>query len=244
MIDHDDRNVDQNDRSASSGALKSLGKSVMPERAARWSPTCDGRRQPGEPDAHSARSRRSLGANDTGVLHMSTWNIDASHSTVGFSIRHLVISKVRGRFSAFSGTVELPEGGGIEGGSAKVEVQIASIDTAEPKRDGHLKSADFFDAEKFPTMTFESTKVVAKGSDFELHGKLTIRGTTKDVVLAGENLGAAKDPWGNDRVVFSAKTTISRGEFGLTWNQALETGGVLVADKVEIELDVQAVKQK
>ena len=93
-----------------------------------------------------------------------------------------------------------------------------------------------------PRGRFSVTRV--EGSDFELHGKLTIRGTTKDVVLAGENLGAAKDPWGNDRVVFSAKTTISRGEFGLTWNQALETGGVLVADKVEIELDVQAVKQK
>lgn len=173
---------------------------------------------------------------------MSTWNIDASHSTVGFTIRHLVISKVRGRFTQFSGSATLGDNGGPEGGSVKAEVQIASIDTAEPKRDGHLKSADFFDAEKFPTMTFESTKVVAKGAEFELHGKLTIKGNTKDVVLHGENLGGAKDPWGNQRAVFSAKTSISRGEFGLTWNQALETGGVLVGDKVDIEIDVQLVK--
>lgn len=173
---------------------------------------------------------------------MSTWNIDASHSTVGFTIRHLVISKVRGRFTQFSGSATLGDNGSPEGGSVKAEVQIASIDTAEPKRDGHLKSADFFDAEKFPTMTFESTKVVAKGAEFELHGKLTIKGNTKDIVLHGENLGGAKDPWGNQRAVFSAKTSISRGEFGLTWNQALETGGVLVGDKVDIELDVQLVK--
>lgn len=173
---------------------------------------------------------------------MSTWNIDASHSTVGFTIRHLVISKVRGRFTQFSGALTLPESGALDGASVKAEVKIDSIDTAEPKRDGHLKSADFFDAEKFPTMSFESTKVVAKGGEFELHGKLTIKGNTKDVVFHGENLGNAKDPWGNQRAVFSAKTSINRSDFGLTWNQALETGGVLVGDKVEIELDVQAVK--
>ncbi|MFO0559242.1 MAG: YceI family protein [Polyangiales bacterium] len=173
---------------------------------------------------------------------MSTWNIDASHSTVGFTIRHLVISKVRGRFAQFSGAITLPESGALDGASVKAEVKIDSIDTAEPKRDGHLKSADFFDAEKFPTMSFESTKVVAKGGEFELHGKLTIKGNTKDVVFHGENLGNAKDPWGNQRAVFSAKTSINRSDFGLTWNQALETGGVLVGDKVEIELDVQAVK--
>lgn len=175
---------------------------------------------------------------------MSNWNVDASHSTVGFTVRHLVISKVRGRFAQFSGSVTLPDSGALEGGSVKAEVQIASIDTAEPKRDGHLKSPDFFDAEKHPTMTFESTKVASKGSDFELHGKLTIRGTTKDVIFHGENLGAAKDPWGNDRMAFTAKTTINRTDFGLNWNQALEAGGVLVGEKVEIELDIQAVKAK
>jgi polyisoprenoid-binding protein YceI len=173
---------------------------------------------------------------------MSNWNIDASHSTVGFTIRHLVISKVRGRFTQFSGVVTLADDGSLEGGSVKAEVKIDSIDTAEPKRDGHLKSADFFDAEKFPTMSFESSKVVAKGSSFELHGKLTIKGHAKDVVFHGESEGNAKDPWGNQRAAFTAKASISRGDFGLTWNQALEAGGVLVGDKVEIELDVQAVK--
>lgn len=170
--------------------------------------------------------------------------IDASHSTVGFVVRHLVISKVRGRFTDFSGTVTLPDHGGLEGGSVKAEIQVASIDTAEAKRDAHLRSADFFDADQHKTMTFESTKVIAKGNEFELHGKLTIRGTTKDVVLYGENLGATKDPWGNDRMVFSAKGTINRTDFGLNWNQVLEAGGVLVGEKVELELDIQAIKSK
>ena len=172
---------------------------------------------------------------------MSTWNIDTSHSGVHFSVRHMVIAKVRGAFDEFSGTVELDE---ANPAASKVSVRIdaASIDTREEKRDAHLRSADFFDVENYPELTFTSTKVEKADDGYRVTGDLTIRGVTKEVVLAAESLGAGKDPWGNDRIAFSATTAVNRKDFGLTWNQALETGGVLVGDKIEISLDVQAVK--
>ena len=173
---------------------------------------------------------------------MTTWNIDTSHSGINFSVRHMVIAKVRGTFNRFSGTVELDD---ANPAASKVSVRIdaTSIDTREEKRDAHLRSADFFDVENHPELTFTSTKIEKlDGDDYRVTGDLTIHGVTKEVVLDAESLGAGKDPWGNDRIAFSATTSVNRKDFGLTWNQALETGGVLVGEKIEIALDVQAVK--
>lgn len=172
---------------------------------------------------------------------MTTWNIDTSHSSISFSVRHMVIAKVRGAFDRFEGSIELDE---ANPAASKVAVRIdaSSIDTREPKRDAHLRSADFFDVEKYPELTFESTKVEKVGDDYRVTGALTIHGVTKEVELGVEALGTGKDPWGNDRVAFSATTSVNRKDFGLSWNQALETGGVLVGEKIEIALDVQAVK--
>lgn len=167
---------------------------------------------------------------------MSTWTLDTSHSTLGFSVRHLMISKVRGRFAKGSATLD------DAAGTVRAEIDAASIDTREEKRDAHLRSADFFDVEKFPTLTFESTGVSGSGDAFTLNGRLTIHGVTRDVSLAVERLGTAKDPWGNQKASFEAKTHISRQDFGMVWNAGLEAGGVLVSDRVDIELELQFVK--
>jgi polyisoprenoid-binding protein YceI len=171
-----------------------------------------------------------------------TWNIDTSHSGVHFSVRHMVVSKVRGAFGDWQATLLFDE----ENPSAsKVSARIkaTSIDTREPKRDGHLRSSDFFDVEQHPELVFESTKVEKSGEGaYRITGDLTIRGVTREVVLDTEFLGRGKDPWGQERLGFQASTAINRKDFGLTWNQALEAGGVLVGEKVEISLDVQAVK--
>ena len=170
-----------------------------------------------------------------------TWTIDASHSEVGFSVRHLGISKTRGRFGAFTGTLQV-DAENPANSSVQVEIDATSIDTKDAGRDEHLRSADFFDAEQFPTLSFRSTAVRGAGSDWTVEGELTIRGVTRPVVLDTELVGLQKDPWGNDRVGFAATTEINREEFGLTWNAALETGGVLVGKTVKIHLDVEAVK--
>ena len=173
---------------------------------------------------------------------MTTWNIDTSHSGAHFTVRHMVVSKVRGAFNRWQGTLQFDEQNPV---ASKVSVQIeaASIDTREEKRDAHLRSADFFDVAQYPTLSFESTKVEkVDGNNYRVTGDLTIHGITKQVVLDADYLGAGKDPWGNDRVGFEASTSINRKDFGLSWNQALEAGGVLVGDKVEIALDVEAVK--
>lgn len=173
-------------------------------------------------------------------MKTNTWNIDTTHSTIAFSVRHLVFAKVRGRFDDFAGTIELA-GDDLTRGVASVEIRTASIDTGVADRDTHLRSPDFFDVERFGTMKFSSTRVEKNGDRLRVTGDLTIRDVTKSVVLDVESHGRAKDPWGNDRVAFSAKTSIDRRDFGLTWNQALETGGVLVGERIDIELDVQAV---
>ena len=172
---------------------------------------------------------------------MTSYAIDTTHSSVDFSIRHLVIAKVRGRFTQFKGLIEL-DPDDLSKSKVSVEIEAASISTNEDKRDAHLRSADFFDVENFPLITFTSKQVEADGNDLRVTGALTMRGVTRDVVLAVESLGATKDPWGNERVAFAAKTAIDRKEFGLRWNQVLEAGGFMVGDKVEIGLDVQAVK--
>ncbi|PTL80528.1 YceI family protein [Vitiosangium sp. GDMCC 1.1324] len=172
----------------------------------------------------------------------ATWNIDLTHSGIHFTVRHMVISKVRGSFRRFSGTVSLDEQNpAVSSVSARIET--ASIDTGVEQRDGHLRSPDFFDAEKFPTISFQSTKVEKSGDNgLRVTGNLTIRDVTREVVLETEQLGIGKDPWGNTKAAFEAKTSIDRRDFGLQWNQALETGGVLVGEKIEIALEIQAVK--
>jgi polyisoprenoid-binding protein YceI len=172
----------------------------------------------------------------------TTWQIDPAHTDVGFEVKHLMISKVRGRFGTVSGTIQLDEAD-LTKSSVTAEIDVTTIDTREAQRDGHLRSADFFDVENFPTITFRSTRVEREGEDrATVVGDLTIRGVTREVKLSVEEEGTAKDPWGGDRIAFSATAKIDRRDFGLTWNQALETGGVLVANEIKLILDVQAVK--
>ena len=176
---------------------------------------------------------------------MSTerWQIDSSHSGIHFTVRHLVIAKVRGQFTRWTGALESP---GIDFGRASLEVVIdaSSIDTGVADRDAHLRSADFFDVERYPEITFKSTGVTQTAADrLRVDGALTIKGVTRQVPLEVEVLGQAKDPWGNERAAFSATTSINRQEFGLTWNQVLETGGVMVGDRIDIAIDIEAVRQ-
>ena len=168
-----------------------------------------------------------------------TLEIDRSHSEVTFQVRHL-LSKVRGRFNDFSGAIEFdPEH--PDRSRVDVTIQAASIDTGEPDRDKHLRSADFFDVGKYPTLTFVSTSVTPRGgNNYDVAGNLTIHGVTRPVVLPAAFLGAATDPWGNTKLGFEAELTLNRKDFGLTWNAALETGGVLVGDDVKVSLSIQA----
>jgi polyisoprenoid-binding protein YceI len=171
-----------------------------------------------------------------------TYALDASHSEVGFAVRHLMVSKVRGRFSDVAGTIEIGENP-LES-SVSVTIQTASIDTRDEQRDGHLRSDDFFGAESHPVITYVSRSVrpVGKGR-YVVEGDLTIKGVSQPVPLDLSFEGGATDPWGGSRVGFSASAELDREAFGLTWNQALETGGVLVGKKVAIEIEVEAVKQ-
>jgi polyisoprenoid-binding protein YceI len=171
------------------------------------------------------------------------WNFDTVHSTVAFSVRHLMISKVHGTFKKWSGSL-LYDDGNPTAHEIDVKIETASIDTREEQRDAHLRSADFFDVEKYPEMTFTSTAVAAKGGDeYEVTGNLTLHGVTKPVKLRAEHLGRGKDPWGGERMGFTASGSIDRKDFGLTFNMPLDGGGVMVGDKIEIHLDVEAVKE-
>jgi len=175
-------------------------------------------------------------------MELKEWNIDTAHSGIRFSVRHMVFAKVRGRFADWRGTLRF-DSGDLTRAQVEVEIDAASIDTGVAERDGHLRSPDFLDAEQFPSLRFESTKVEASGGDrYRVHGNLTIRGTTREVVLDAEYAGEAKDPWGNQRAAFVATTSIDRRDFGLTWNQVLEAGGVLVGEGIDIEMDVQVVQ--
>lgn len=170
------------------------------------------------------------------------WEIDSSHSGIHFSVRHLVIAKVRGQFGRWTGAVTVPDG---DFGRATVEVTIdaSSIDTGVEQRDDHLRSADFFDVASFPELTFRTDRVEPNGERFRLVGTLTIKGVSRPVTLEVEPHGQARDPWGNERAAFSAKTSVDRRDFGLTYNQVLETGGVMVGERVDIEIDIEAVRQ-
>jgi polyisoprenoid-binding protein YceI len=171
---------------------------------------------------------------------LRTYAIDKAHSEAAFQVRHLV-TRVRGRFTDFEGAVEFDEEN-PERSEVNVAIRATSVDTGDATRDNHLRTGDFFDTERFPTLTFRSTAVRKVGADrFDVHGDLTIRGVTKPVTLPITFLGKAKDPWGNERLGFEGQLTINRKDYGLTWNAALETGGFLVGDEVKINLEIQAV---
>jgi polyisoprenoid-binding protein YceI len=172
---------------------------------------------------------------------MTTYTIDHAHSDVTFSVRHMVFAKVRGHFTKW--TAELAfDPANPAASSVNVSIDASSIDTREAQRDGHLKSPDFLDVEKYPNITYKSTKVEKAGDKkYVVTGDLSIHGVTKPVKLEVEELGGGKDPWGNTRAAFSAKTRVDRGDYGLKWNQALETGGVLVGEHIDIEIDVEAI---
>jgi len=174
---------------------------------------------------------------------VSTWNIDPVHSVAEFKVKHMMISNVKGQFTNLKGSVTLNDGD-ITRSQVDASIDANSISTRDPQRDAHLKSADFFDAEKFPTLAFKSTRVSRAGDgELKVAGDLTIHGVTRSVVFHVEGPTApGKDPWGNTRIGLSATTKINRKDFGLTWNAALETGGILVGDEVTITLDVQFVK--
>lgn len=173
----------------------------------------------------------------------TTWNIDPAHSVAEFKVKHMMISNVRGQFSKITGALTLDQSDPTRS-HVDVSIDAASIDTREAQRDAHLKSADFFDVEKHPTLSFRSSRVtVARSGVLEVEGDLTIHGETRKVTFSVEGpTPPAKDPWGNTRVAVSATTKINRKDFGLTWNAALETGGILVGEDVTITLDIQFVK--
>ena len=172
------------------------------------------------------------------------WNFDNVHSSIEFTVRHLLVSKVRGRFTRWSGAFLYDEKNPTAS-SVEVQIEVASVDTHEAQRDAHLRSGDFFEAEKHPQITFKSTGVDAKGAGaLALRGDLTIRGVTRPVVLDVELGGHLKDPWGNDRVGFSATTAIDRKDFGITFNQTLDMGGLALGEKVDIAIEIEATRAK
>ena len=171
----------------------------------------------------------------------TTWNIDAAHSVLEFSVKHMMFTTAKGRFEDFSGTIEYdPQN--VENSRVEVTINTASITTNTADRDAHLRSADFFDVEKFPQATFRSTSVEGGADEFTIHGELTIKDVTRPITLKAELEGTGVNPWGVEVIGFEAKGKFNRKDFGLNWNQALESGGVLVSDEVKLSIDVQAAK--
>jgi polyisoprenoid-binding protein YceI len=176
------------------------------------------------------------------AVFAATYQVDNVHSQVHFKVAHLMISSVRGEFNDYTATIDAdPKTRTVN--SLKATIKTASIDTKNKKRDDHLRSGDFFNVAEHAEMTFESIRVVGKGDDIAVYGKLTIRGTTKVIELKGKFSGEVKDPWGNTKAGFEATGMINRKDFGLTWNKTLETGGVVVGDQIEIGLEIEALKQ-
>lgn len=172
----------------------------------------------------------------------TTWNIDPVHSTAQFKVKHMMISNVKGEFTAVTGKLDI-NGEDITKSHVEASIDVATINTRDAQRDAHLKSADFFDVDKFPALSFKSTRIARKDDELEVAGDLTIHGVTRNVVFEVEGPSMpTKDPWGNLRVGLSATTRINRKDFGLTWNAALETGGILVGDDVTLTLDVEFIK--
>jgi polyisoprenoid-binding protein YceI len=180
---------------------------------------------------------------EIGQQATTTWQIDPAHTNVSFSVKHLMITTVRGRFADVRGSIRLDDSD-LTRSFVDVEVGTASIDTRADQRDTHLRSADFFDVEKYPAMKFRSRRVEKVGDDrYRVIGDLTIRDVTREVALDVTDEGRGRDPWGGTRASFSATTTIDRRDFGLNWNQALEAGGVLVGNDIKISIDAQAIKE-
>lgn len=175
------------------------------------------------------------------VPQPGTFVIDAAHTTVGFVARHLMVSKVRGTFGQVSGEIAIGED--PLASRVRARIAAASIDTGQPDRDNHLRGTDFLDVQRFPELTFASRRVLQRGDDYVVVGDLTIRDVAREVELAVEFEGLARNPWGREVIAFTATTEIDREDFGITWNQALETGGVLVGKKVRIEISAEAVRE-
>lgn len=175
-------------------------------------------------------------------MSITSWNIDAAHTGINFSVRHMVVSKVRGRFAKYSGTLQVDEDD-LSRSVVEVIIDAASLETGVPDRDAHLLSTDFFDVEKFPELRYRSKRIERlDDARYRVIGDLTIRDVTREVPLDVEYGGRAKDPWGNERVGFVAKASLDRKDFGLKWNQLLEAGGVLVGDRVDIDIELEAVR--
>lgn len=170
---------------------------------------------------------------------MKKWTIDPAHSEIGFSVKHMMISKVKGSFESFEAVVEANEED-LSGALIDFKINVASINTNNEDRDNHLRSADFFDVENYPEIKFSANDITKKGSEYELTGDLTIKGVTRPVTFEVEYGGKGTNPWGQEVVAFSAEGKVNRRDFGLTWNQALETGGVLVGEDIKISLELEA----
>lgn len=174
-------------------------------------------------------------------MTVERWAIDTAHSSVDFVVRHMVVSKTRGTFTDWSGMIEVDRANPAAS-SVTASIAIASVDTRDKKRDDHLRSAEFFDAAMYPTISFQSRRVTIQGENLEVVGELTMHGRTRQVTLEVEYNGLNQDPWGNARVHYSARTSFSRKDFDIGWNQALEAGGVLVGDTVSVEIEVEALR--
>ncbi|MGB5945897.1 YceI family protein [Paenisporosarcina sp.] len=170
---------------------------------------------------------------------MKKWNVDAAHSSIGFSVKHMMVSKVRGSFGDFGAEVEANETD-LTAANIAFTIKVASINTGNEDRDNHLRSADFFDVEQYPEIKFVANNITKKDDDYEIAGDITIKDVTKQIVFEAEYGGKGTNPWGQEVVAFSAETKLNREDFGLTWNQALETGGVLVGKDIKITIDLEA----
>lgn len=171
------------------------------------------------------------------------FNLDLDHSIIEFQVKHMVISKTTGRFTDYTGFVELdPEAGQVK--AIEATIKAASLNTNHEKRDAHLRNPDFFDVEKYPTLTYKLKSLKKMGDEFTAFGDLTMRGVTQEVVLVGTFNGVTKDPWGNTRAGFTGKGKLNRKDFGMTWNKALDNGGLIVGDEVDIRLEIEAIKAK
>lgn len=173
-------------------------------------------------------------------IEPGVWNLDTSHSAVEFTVRHLVVTKVRGSFGKYTASVEIADD--LTQSKISAEIDVASVTTGENDRDNHLRSADFFDAENFPKITFKSTSIAPAGNQYQLTGDLTMHNTTRSITLDLEFNGISKDPYGNTRSGYSASGELSRKDFGMEWNVPLEGSGVLVSDKIQINLEIQLIK--
>ncbi|ANU26469.1 YceI family protein [Planococcus versutus] len=170
---------------------------------------------------------------------MKKWTVDTAHSEIGFSVKHMMISKVKGSFTSYEATIEANEED-LQGALIDFKIDVDSINTKNKDRDAHLRSADFFDAEQFPHITFKANEIIKKADKYEMTGDLTMKGVTRPATFEVEYNGKATDPWGSEVVAFDVEGKVNRKDFGLTWNQALETGGVMVGEDIKITLAIEA----